>query len=105
MPIVFSVPILVIRLLPLIIYHVPSSGYFDEIIRSVGGLSTDPLCGYHDLCRTFTLGIEKNLRFRSLNPTFALGGADPLSGIAATPVLIPIDNRLQPHQVALPTQA
>ncbi len=60
MPIVCSGPVLVSRLLPLIIYHLPSSGYFEEIIRSVGGLSTDPSCGYHDLPRTLTLGIERN---------------------------------------------
>ena len=41
MPIVFLIPVPISRLLVKIIYLMPSSGYFDEIIRSVGGLSTD----------------------------------------------------------------
>jgi hypothetical protein len=40
MLIVSSVPVLVSRMLPLIIFHMPSSGYFDESIRSISGLST-----------------------------------------------------------------
>jgi len=97
MLIVSLVPVLVSRLFVKIIYPMPSSRYFDQFIRSVGGLSTDPLCETHDLFQMLILGAEKIRAFER-------GSACPLSGLAPTPIIIPSDYCLQPHQVTLPTQ-